>query len=29
MSVEKWDQETDVVVIGTGATGFPAAIVAR
>jgi len=29
MSVVKWDRETDVVVIGTGATGFPAAIVAR
>ncbi len=29
MSVEKWDREADVVVIGTGATGFPAAIVAR
>ena len=29
MSVETWDRETDVVVIGTGATGFPAAIVAR
>ena len=25
----KWDREADVVVIGTGATGFPAAIVAR
>jgi len=24
-----WDSEADVVVIGTGATGFPAAIVAR
>jgi succinate dehydrogenase/fumarate reductase flavoprotein subunit len=24
-----WDREADVVVIGTGATGFPAAIVAR
>ncbi len=29
MSVEKWDREADVVVIGSGATGFPAAIVAR
>ena len=29
MSVDKWDREADVVVIGTGATGFPAAIVAR
>ena len=29
MSVDRWDRETDVVVIGTGATGFPAAIVAR
>jgi succinate dehydrogenase/fumarate reductase flavoprotein subunit len=29
MSVVKWDREADVVVIGTGATGFPAAIVAR
>jgi succinate dehydrogenase/fumarate reductase flavoprotein subunit len=29
MSVEKWDREADVVVIGTGAAGFPAAIVAR
>jgi succinate dehydrogenase/fumarate reductase flavoprotein subunit len=29
MSLEKWDREADVVVIGTGATGFPAAIVAR
>jgi len=25
----KWDRETDVVVIGAGATGLPAAIVAR
>src|SRR5262245_24204063 len=25
----RWDRETDVVVIGAGATGFPAAIVAR
>jgi len=25
----RWDLETDVVVIGAGATGFPAAIVAR
>ena len=25
----KWDRETDVVVIGAGATGFTAAIVAR
>ena len=25
----KWDQETDIVVIGSGATGLPAAIVAR
>ena len=29
MSVENWDREADVIVIGTGATGFPAAIVAR
>jgi succinate dehydrogenase/fumarate reductase flavoprotein subunit len=29
MSVVNWDREADVVVIGTGATGFPAAIVAR
>jgi succinate dehydrogenase/fumarate reductase flavoprotein subunit len=29
MSVQKWDREADVVVIGAGATGFPAAIVAR
>jgi succinate dehydrogenase/fumarate reductase flavoprotein subunit len=29
MSLEKWHREADVVVIGTGATGFPAAIVAR
>ena len=29
MSVVEWDREADVVVIGTGATGFPAAIVAR
>ena len=29
MSVEKWDREADVVVIGSGATGLPAAIVAR
>ena len=29
MSVERWDREADIVVIGTGATGFPAAIVAR
>jgi succinate dehydrogenase/fumarate reductase flavoprotein subunit len=29
MSVEKWDREADVVVIGSGATGMPAAIVAR
>ena len=29
MSVETWDREADVVVIGTGATGLPAAIVAR
>ena len=29
MSVDKWHREADVVVIGTGATGFPAAIVAR
>ena len=29
MSVEKWDREADVIVIGTGAAGFPAAIVAR
>ncbi len=27
--VDKWHREADVVVIGTGATGFPAAIVAR
>ncbi len=25
----KWDREADVIVIGAGATGFPAAIVAR
>jgi hypothetical protein len=25
----RWDRETDVVVIGAGATGYPAAIVAR
>jgi succinate dehydrogenase/fumarate reductase flavoprotein subunit len=25
----KWDKEADIVVIGAGATGFPAAIVAR
>ena len=24
-----WDRETDIVVIGAGATGLPAAIVAR
>jgi succinate dehydrogenase/fumarate reductase flavoprotein subunit len=29
MSVDKWDREADVVVIGAGAAGFPAAIVAR
>jgi len=29
MSVENWDREADVVVIGAGAAGFPAAIVAR
>ena len=29
MSVEHWDREADVVVIGSGATGMPAAIVAR
>jgi succinate dehydrogenase/fumarate reductase flavoprotein subunit len=29
MSVVKWDREADVVVIGAGATGFPAALVAR
>jgi succinate dehydrogenase/fumarate reductase flavoprotein subunit len=29
MSVTNWDREADVVVIGTGAAGFPAAIVAR
>ena len=29
MSADKWDLEADVVVIGTGATGFPAALVAR
>jgi succinate dehydrogenase/fumarate reductase flavoprotein subunit len=29
MSADKWDREADVVVIGTGATGFPAALVAR
>jgi succinate dehydrogenase/fumarate reductase flavoprotein subunit len=28
-SPDKWDREADVVVIGTGAAGFPAAIVAR
>jgi succinate dehydrogenase/fumarate reductase flavoprotein subunit len=26
---ERWDREADVVVIGSGASGFPAAIVAR
>src|SRR5690348_1465282 len=25
----RWDRETDVLVIGAGATGFPAAIVAK
>jgi len=25
----KWDREADIVVIGSGATGLPAAIVAR
>ena len=29
MSVDHWDREADVVVIGSGATGMPAAIVAR
>jgi hypothetical protein len=29
MSVENWDHEADVVVIGSGAAGMPAAIVAR
>jgi len=29
MSPSKWDREADVVVIGSGATGLPAAIVAR
>jgi succinate dehydrogenase/fumarate reductase flavoprotein subunit len=29
MSVENWHREADVVVIGSGATGMPAAIVAR
>jgi succinate dehydrogenase/fumarate reductase flavoprotein subunit len=29
MSVTNWDREADVVVIGSGATGMPAAIVAR
>jgi succinate dehydrogenase/fumarate reductase flavoprotein subunit len=29
MSIEKWDREADVVVIGSGAAGMPAAIVAR
>jgi succinate dehydrogenase/fumarate reductase flavoprotein subunit len=29
MSVVKWDREADVIVIGAGAAGFPAAIVAR
>jgi succinate dehydrogenase/fumarate reductase flavoprotein subunit len=29
MSPSKWDRETDVVVIGSGATGLPAAIMAR
>ncbi len=29
MSVDKWDREADVVVIGSGAAGMPAAIVAR
>ena len=28
MSV-KWDREADIVVVGSGATGMPAAIVAR
>jgi succinate dehydrogenase/fumarate reductase flavoprotein subunit len=29
MSMTSWDREADVVVIGAGAAGFPAAIVAR
>src|ERR1051326_6525362 len=29
MSVENWDREADVIVIESGATGMPAAIVAR
>ena len=29
MTVEHWDREADIVVIGSGATGMPAAIVAR
>jgi succinate dehydrogenase/fumarate reductase flavoprotein subunit len=29
MSLTNWDREADVVVIGSGATGMPAAIVAR
>jgi succinate dehydrogenase/fumarate reductase flavoprotein subunit len=29
MTVQHWDREADVVVIGSGATGLPAAIVAR
>jgi succinate dehydrogenase/fumarate reductase flavoprotein subunit len=29
VTVEQWDREADVVVIGSGATGMPAAIVAR
>jgi succinate dehydrogenase/fumarate reductase flavoprotein subunit len=29
MIVDKWDREADVVVVGSGATGMPAAIVAR
>jgi succinate dehydrogenase/fumarate reductase flavoprotein subunit len=29
MSVETWDREADVVVVGSGAAGMPAALVAR
>jgi succinate dehydrogenase/fumarate reductase flavoprotein subunit len=29
VTVEQWDREADIVVIGSGATGLPAAIVAR
>jgi len=29
MSADTWDREADVVVIGSGATGMPAAIIAR